>query len=313
MDAVGFGKAVLFCFERGWPGRHCLAARRPERTRALILHGTYAYLGGLEWDDLDRSSSEVRARILRELSADFTAVDAADRCAGRNSGDAVRSDWGDGRGNQVSGAVGSVDRASSECWSGCARAPEWHGRQSKRRSGSTCGRYCRRSPSRPSSSMPAATPGCRCRMAEYSPTTSLGAQILEVEGVDHAPWFTDPDKTATRIEEFLTGSHAAPPRSRRALHTMLFTDMVASTQHAAAAGDERWRAVLQRLMKSRGEITQRFEGAVVKSTGDGHLATFDGPTQAIRCAEALRAEAETLGIRIRPASIRASANCSRRT
>ena len=126
-----------------------------------------------------------------------------------------------------------------------------------------------------------------------------GARWLEVDGVDHAPWFTEPDRILTGIEEFLTGSHAAPSPSHRALRTVLFTDMVASTQHAAAAGDERWRAVLQRFGEITAELTQRFGGTVVKSTGDGHLTTFDGPTQAIRCAEALRAEAETLGIEIR--------------
>ena len=77
--------------------------------------------------------------------------------------------------------------------------------------------------------------------------------------------------------------------------------MVASTQHAAATGDERWRAVLHRFGEITAELTQRFDGTVVKSTGDGHLATFDGPTQAIRCAEALRTDAETLSIDIRAA------------
>jgi class 3 adenylate cyclase len=126
-----------------------------------------------------------------------------------------------------------------------------------------------------------------------------GARYLEVDGADHAPWFTEPDTILTGIEEFLTGSHAAPPQSHRALRTVLFTDIVASTQHAAATGDERWRAVLHRFGEITAELTQRFGGTVVKSTGDGHLATFEGPTQAIRCAEALRADAETLGIEIR--------------
>ena len=126
-----------------------------------------------------------------------------------------------------------------------------------------------------------------------------GARYLEVDGADHAPWFTEPDRILTEIEEFLTGSHAAPAQSHRALRTVLFTDIVASTQHAAATGDERWRAVLHRFGEITADLTQRFGGTVVKSTGDGHLATFDGPTQAIRCAEALRADAETLGIEIR--------------
>ena len=125
------------------------------------------------------------------------------------------------------------------------------------------------------------------------------AKYLEIEGCDHAPWLTDPDRILTAIEEFLTGSHSAPAQSHRALRTVMFTDMVASTEHAAAAGDERWRAVLQRFGEITGDLAEQFGGMVVKSTGDGYLVTFDGPTQAIRCAEALCHQAETLGIEIR--------------
>jgi class 3 adenylate cyclase len=128
-----------------------------------------------------------------------------------------------------------------------------------------------------------------------------GARYLEVDGADHLPWLSDPDTILTEIEEFLTGSHAAPAQAHRALRTVLFTDMVASTQFAAAAGDERWRAVLQRFREITLELTRRFGGTVVQHTGDGHLITFDGPTQAIRCAEAVRADAEALGIEIRAA------------
>src|SRR6201991_5051869 len=136
---------------------------------------------------------------------------------------------------------------------------------------------------------------CGRYLADHIP----GARLLEVEGRDHAPWLADPDRILTEVEEFLTGSHAAPSQSRRALRTVLFTDIVASTQHAAATGDERWRAVLHRFGEITAELTERFGGTVVKSTGDGYLATFEGPTQAIRCAEALRADAETLGIEVR--------------
>ena len=115
------------------------------------------------------------------------------------------------------------------------------------------------------------------------------------------PGSPSPTTIFTGIEEFLTGSHAAPSQSHRALRTVLFTDIVASTQHAAAAGDERWRAVLHRFGEVTADLAERFGGTVVKSTGDGYFATFDGPTQAIRCAEALRAEAEMLGIQLRAA------------
>jgi hypothetical protein len=80
-----------------------------------------------------------------------------------------------------------------------------------------------------------------------------GARYLEVEGVDAGPWFTEPDRILTAIEEFLTGSHAAPAPSHRALRTVLFTDIVESTQHAAAKGDERWRALSS--LKGRGLST----------------------------------------------------------
>jgi class 3 adenylate cyclase len=136
---------------------------------------------------------------------------------------------------------------------------------------------------------------CGRYLADHIP----GARFLEVDGAGHAPWLTDPDTILTGIEEFLTGTHAAPAQSHRALRTVLFTDMVASTQRAAATGDERWRAVLARFGEITTELTDRFGGAVIKCTGDGYLTTFDGPTQAIRCAEALRADAETLGVEIR--------------
>ena len=126
-----------------------------------------------------------------------------------------------------------------------------------------------------------------------------GARMLEVEGRDHAPFLTEPARILSEIEELLTGGHAASSASHRALRTVLFTDIVASTRSAAAMGDERWRSVLQRFGEITAEIVERFGGSVVKSTGDGHLMTFDGPTHAIRCAEDLRADAELLGIDIR--------------
>src|ERR1700757_4226345 len=297
MDAVGFEKAALLALSEGGPAAIVWAARRPERTRGVILHGTYAYLGGLEWDDLDRAPAEVRARILRELGEEYTPS-MQQIVRWQEFGDAVQSDWGDGR--AVKCLVPSVrsirqlGMMERMCASpGMARATveasfciDWR-------------------PILPTLSIPTLVvhargdPGVPVQDGRYLADHISGAQILEVEGVDHAPWFTEPERTTTAIEEFLTGSHTAPPRSRRALRTVLFTDMVASTQHAAAAGDEQWRAVLQRFDEMTSELTQRFEGTVVKSTGDGHVATFDGPTQAIRCAEALRADAETLGIRIR--------------
>jgi class 3 adenylate cyclase len=83
------------------------------------------------------------------------------------------------------------------------------------------------------------------------------------------------------------------------LRTVLFTDIVASTERAAATGDERWRALLQRFGEITAQATGRYGGTVVKSTGDGYLITFEGPTQGIGCAENLRDGVEKLGVEIR--------------
>jgi pimeloyl-ACP methyl ester carboxylesterase len=299
MDAVGFQKAALFALSEGGPASIVFAARRPERTRALILHGTYAFLGGLEWTDTDRDAAEVRTRILRELGEDYTPS-TVQIGHWQAFGRAVRSAWGSGEALKCLvpsiRSVRQLGMLERMCASpGMARATV------------EASFWIDVRPILPTISVPTLViharedPGVPVQDGRYLADHIPGARLLEVEGTDHAPWFTDPDKVLAGIEEFLTGSHAAPAQSHRALRTLLFTDMVASTQHAAATGDERWRAVIVRFGQIAAELTQRFGGSVVKSTGDGHLATFDGPTQAIRCAEALRTGVETLGIQIRAA------------
>ncbi len=296
MDAVGFEKAAVFGLSEGGPASIVFAATRPERTRALILYGTLAFGGSIGWEDLERDAAEVRARVLPEFGEDYTPS-AKQLAHLQEIGRAVRSAWGSGA--AMRGFVPSVrsirqlamlERMSAS--PGMARATlEAAFRIDVR-------------PILPTITAPTLVVHARddptpVQLGRYIADHIPGAQWLEVDGRDHAPWFTEPDKILTAIEEFLTGGHAAPPQSHRALRTVLFTDMVASTQHAAAAGDERWRAVLHRFGEITADLTHRFGGTVVKSTGDGHLATFDGPTQAICCGEALRADADTLGIEIR--------------
>ena len=297
MDAAGFGKAVLFALGEGGPAAIVFAATRPERTRALILYGSFASTAGGSWDDLDRDPAEVRARRLAELDEKYVAS-TEQTARAQEVGRAVRSAWGTGAATSIAvpsarasiRQFGMLERMSAS--PGMARASFEAGFRIDVR------------PILPTITAPTLVIHARddiipVQSGSYLADHIPGARWLEVEGVDSGPWSTEPDRILTRIEEFLTGSHAAPAPSRRALRTVLFTDMVASTQHAAARGDERWRAVLQRFGEITAELTQRFGGTVVKSTGDGHLTTFEGPTQAIRCAEALRADAETLGIQIR--------------
>ena len=296
IDAVGFGKAAIFAVSEGGPAAMVFAATRPERTRALILTGTFAFPGFAGWEDVEGDAAEFRARLAPELGEDYTPsteqmAPAAGILPRRPLGLGQRCD------TQTCGAVDAVDTPARmlermTASPGMARATlEAMFRIDVR-------------PILPTIAAPTLVIHARedpvpVQGGRYLADHIPGARLLEVEGVDHAPFLTEPDKILTGIEEFLTGSHAAPSQSHRALRTVLFTDMVASTQHAAATGDERWRAVLHRFGEITAELTQRFGGTVVKSTGDGHLATFDGPTQAIRCAEALRADAETLGIEVR--------------
>jgi class 3 adenylate cyclase len=131
--------------------------------------------------------------------------------------------------------------------------------------------------------------------ARYSARHIPGARFVELEGIDHAPFTHDADRIADEIEEFLTGARGTREPDR-VLATVLFTDIVGSTDRAGQLGDRAWRELLERHNALvRGEFG-RFGGREVKQTGDGFLATFDGPARAIRCAGAIRDSLLELGI-----------------
>jgi class 3 adenylate cyclase len=126
-----------------------------------------------------------------------------------------------------------------------------------------------------------------------------GARHVELPGVDHVPWAGDSESYMAEIEEFLTGVRTQP-RPDRVLATILVTDLVASTERAAASGDEAWRELMARHDALVADQLRRFGGHEVKHTGDGILATFDGPARAIRCAAAIvRAAREELDLDVR--------------
>ncbi len=125
-----------------------------------------------------------------------------------------------------------------------------------------------------------------------------GAKYIELPGVDHLPWIGDPDAILGEVQEFLTGVRPAPEPDR-VLATVLFTDIVGSTEKAAELGDSRWRELLESYYSLAQRELDRFRGHEVKTTGDGFLATFDGPARGIRCARAISESVDQLGIAIR--------------
>ena len=128
------------------------------------------------------------------------------------------------------------------------------------------------------------------------------ARFVELPGIDNYGWAADPDTEIEPLldamEEFLTGSRRRR-EPYRVLSTILFTDMVESTKHAARLGDRRWRELLEQHDEVVREQLERWRGREVKTVGDGFLATFDGPARAVRCAQAIVDGLAPLDVKVR--------------
>ena len=127
-----------------------------------------------------------------------------------------------------------------------------------------------------------------------------GARYIEYPDGDHAFWTGDTEPLLGDIEEFVTGHReGASSELERVLATVLFTDIVDSTRNAAAMGDQNWRRMLDSHDRLAQQMVEKHRGVLVKNTGDGILATFDGPGRAVRCALALGAASQQIGLPLR--------------
>jgi class 3 adenylate cyclase len=138
---------------------------------------------------------------------------------------------------------------------------------------------------------------CHVENARYLARHIPGSRYVELPTEDHVPWF-EPDETIAEIREFLTGRREAGTRDRM-LATVLFTDLVGSTERAAQLGDRRWRDLLEQHHAVVRRELQRFDGREVDTAGDGFFATFDGPARAIRCAQAIIPAVRPLDLEVR--------------
>jgi class 3 adenylate cyclase len=131
-------------------------------------------------------------------------------------------------------------------------------------------------------------------MAERVP----GARFVEFAGEDHLPWTQDVEPVLAEIEAFLTGSRPVE-EADRVLATVMFADIVDSTQRAASIGDRAWTNELQQFYGIARRQLERYRGREIDTAGDGYFATFDGPARAVRCAQTIAKEVSQLGLTVR--------------
>jgi hypothetical protein len=131
-------------------------------------------------------------------------------------------------------------------------------------------------------------------LAEHLPR----ARMVVLDGIDHFPWFAGSERIVAEVEEFLTGARSAVADDR-VLATLLFIDIVGSTERAAQLGDRRWREMLQAYYGLVRRQVERYRGLEVGTEGDGVFARFDGPARAVSCACAIRDGVQGLGLEIR--------------
>jgi class 3 adenylate cyclase len=136
-------------------------------------------------------------------------------------------------------------------------------------------------------------------VGRYVAERIAGARFVEVNGADDLWWVSDSaGEVLDEIEEFVTGSRPAVP-TNRVLASVMFTDIVSSTERAHELGDRRWRDLLDQHDAAVRRQLDRFHGTEVNTTGDGFIARFDGPARAVGCAVAIRDAARLLGVQVR--------------
>jgi class 3 adenylate cyclase len=134
--------------------------------------------------------------------------------------------------------------------------------------------------------------------ARYLAATIPGARLVELPGNDHIPFLGDGAAVVDEVEEFMTGTRPAPDADR-VLATVLFTDIVGSTERQAAMGDRAWKDLVLAHHGLIRATLSRWRGVENDTAGDGFYATFDGPARAVRCALEVTDRVRDLGIEIR--------------
>lgn len=278
MDAAGSQRAALFGTSEAGALNLLFAATHPERIAALILLNSYARLA---WSEdypfgIPPDEAESLLRGIEEGWGKGVAFEAL--IASQSDNESMRRWWA--RYQRLAASPGAAVTLLRRAFDTDARAVL------------------------PTITVPtlvlhrAGDPFTGVEHGRYLADHIPGARYVELSGVDHLFFAEDADPIAAEVQEFLTGVRDAG-EADRVLATVLFVDIVGSTEHAVRLGDRRWHDLLDAYYRVVRQELARFRGREIDSAGDGVFATFDGPARAIRCACALRTAVHSLGLAVR--------------
>jgi class 3 adenylate cyclase len=278
MDAAGAERATLCGYSEGGPLSILFAASHPARTTGLVTIGSYARLQPTPDHPWGRSPEATQAWI--------------EQC---------QQTWGGPVGLDLRGPSVAAD----------ARVRAWWGRFLRMSASPAAAVALIRMNVEidvrhvlPAIRVPALVLHSAGDLAlpvecsRYLAARIPGARYVELPGRDHLPWLEDGERILEEIEAFLTGARHAPEPDR-VLATVVFTDIVGSTEEAARLGDRRWLDLLAAHHALVRRELARFRGREIDTAGDGFLAAFDGPARAVRCAGAIRDAVRALGLEVR--------------
>jgi class 3 adenylate cyclase len=278
MDAVGSARADVMAIMEGGAMAMVFAASAPERVRSLTLYAAYARSTrapdyAAAWPEADRETS--MARMVAHwgdgaLAAHFAASHADDPTLREWLGRLQRLSLGPG---EAAACLALNGRLDVRHVLGTIRVPTLLLHRTH-------------------------DAGMNVEHSRYLAARIPGARLVELDGVDTLPFLGDSGAVLGEVDEFLTGDRR-PPDHDRVLATVLFTDIVGSTERAASLGDEPWRDLLSEHDRVVRAVIELNRGRVVKSVGDGFLAVFDGPARAVRAARAIVAQIATIGLHVR--------------
>jgi class 3 adenylate cyclase len=278
MDAVRWDRAAIMGVSEGGSMSALFAATYPERTNALVLFGAFACR---VWsaDYPFAPTPEEREEWIRSLESGWGSDNGVEQLAPSRAQDTAFRKWFQryGRASVSPSAAVALARMNTEI------------------------------------DIRAILPSIRVptlvlhregdldvdlRNGQYLANAIPGARLVVLPGRDHLIYTGDVEPIVEEVEEFLTGHRTHTPVDR-VLTTILFTDLVGSTELASRLGDQAWTELLTRHDRVLRSALGRFGGHEVKTTGDGFLATFDGPARAVRCAESLRGALRDLNLQAR--------------